>query len=134
VFIRVAKFWKEMRLKIYNITSKFFKKKSMNLSNVSIKLDKEDFAIVFRESKVEAVVPLDDHYECDEHDKELEAQIDGTIAYIMHCLMREDWQEEFFCAVEEYIETTPTQSDIDALDRRSKFKLIINTDSDDTTV
>ena len=97
-----------------------------------IELDDPDFAIVFRSDKVEAIVPTDTLSGCNITDEvaEARAQIDGTIAYILHCLMREDWQEEFFTAVEEYLEEMPTESDREAQERQSKFRLITNSTID----
>lgn len=97
--------------------------KKSSSSKPVIELDDNDFAIVFRASKVEAIVPtshLEDR-EMTEEEEEAHSQIDGTISYLMHCLMRDDWQEEFFEAVEEYLENA---SDIEAEERRAQFKLI----------
>lgn len=105
--------------------------KKSNLSKPIIELGEEDFAIVFRGSRVEAIVPtshLDDKVLSPE-EEEVHAQIDGTISYLMHCLMRDDWQEEFFDAVEEYLENA---SEIEANERRAQFKLIIGDGNDDS--
>lgn len=109
-------------------TSKVREQKS-NLFNLEskpiIELGQEDYAIVFRDSKIEAIMPADDSE--DEEMSESRVHIENTISYIMHCLLREDWQDEFFDAVEDYLENA---SEIEAEQRRSQFKLIINDDAD----
>ena len=95
----------------------------------AILLEEKDFAIVFRETRVEAIVPTHfddpDFFKTEEGETHLE-HVENTIAYVMHALLREDWQEEYYDAVEEYAKTLPTESEIEALRRRSEFKLIIN--------
>ena len=102
----------------------------LNSSKPMIELGPQDFAIVFRGSKVEAIVPEGQLEKEDMSPEEEEAlsQIDGTISYLMHCLMRDDWQEEFFEAVEEYLENA---SEIEAEERRAQFKLILGDKTDD---
>ena len=104
--------------------------KKSSTSKPTIELESDDFAIVFRGAKVEAIVPTG-HLEKDNltPDEELaHAQIDGTISYLMHCLMRDDWQEEFFDAVDEYLDNA---SEIEAIERRSQFKLIVSESAED---
>jgi hypothetical protein len=94
-----------------------------SFSNPIIELEEDDFAIVFRTTKVEAIVSashLEDR-EVTPEEEEIHAQTEGTISFLMHCLTRDDWQEEFFDAVEEYLENA---SEIEAVERRAQFKLI----------
>ena len=97
----------------------------------AILLEGKDFAIVFRESRVEAVVPThfdDPNFLESEEGAEHLDYVDNTVSYIMHALLREDWREEYYHAVEEYVKTLPSESEIEALRRRSEFKLITSTD------
>lgn len=95
-----------------------------------IELEENDFAIVFRSSKVEAIVPTahQDKDNLTPEEEEIHSQIDGTISFLMHCLMRDDWQEEFFDAVDEYLENA---SEIEAAERRAQFRLIIGDNNND---
>jgi hypothetical protein len=88
-----------------------------------ISLGSNDFAIVFRQDKVEAVVPASqlNQEDWDEEQEETYAQTESTISYVMHCLMRKDWQEEYFEAVDEYL---ANESEIEAQRRREEFRLI----------
>ena len=95
-------------------------------------LNDTDFAIAFRKDKIEGIIPTP------KSDKQFDAEreehmqhVENTIAYVMHALMREDWQDEFFDAVDEYLQNAPSESDLEALRRRSEFKLIINEDVED---
>lgn len=99
----------------------------------AILLEGKDFAIVFRESRVEAVVPThfdDPDFLASEEGEEHLDYVDNTVSYIMHALLREDWREEYYHAVEEYVKTLPSPSEIEALRRRSEFKLITSSDDD----
>ena len=95
-----------------------------------IELDNDDFAIVFREGRVEAVVPRS-HLESDPEtpeEKEAHSEVEATISYLMHCLLRDDWQEEFFDALQEYLEN---ESEIEAAERRAQFRVIEGGHSED---
>jgi hypothetical protein len=96
----------------------------------TIELNDDDFAIVFREGRVEAVVPkshLEEEPETPE-EKESHSEVEATISYLMHCLLRDDWQEEFFDALQEYLEN---ESEIEAAERRSQFRVIEGGHSED---
>lgn len=128
MFTLINKFWQFY----LNLFTRFIPKepeKKSSTSNPIIELSPEDFAIVFRDSKLEAVVPLlEDSGDSDEEIAEKREYIDNTISYVVHCLLREDWQEEFFDAVDEYLEKA---SEIEAEERRAKFKLIVNNEVED---
>lgn len=120
----IARFW-QLILRPFEVFALKVKEEKSNLSNLEskpiIELSQEDFAIVFRNSKIEAIMPADDSE--GEEMSESRVHIENTISYIMHCLLREDWQDEFFDAVEDYLENA---SEIEAEQRRSQFKLITN--------
>ena len=128
MFTLINKFWQFY----LNLFTRFIPKepeKKSSTSNPIIELSPEDFAIVFRDSKLEAVVPLlEDSGDSDEEIAAKREYIDNTISYVVHCLLREDWQEEFFDAVDEYLEKA---SEIEAEERRAKFKLIVNNEVED---
>ena len=128
MFTLINKFWQFY----LNLFTRFIPKepeKKSSTSNPIIELRPEDFAIVFRDSKLEAVVPLlEDSGDSDEEIAAKREYIDNTISYVVHCLLREDWQEEFFDAVDEYLEKA---SEIEAEERRAKFKLIVNNEVED---
>jgi hypothetical protein len=104
--------------------------KKSSFSKPIIELEEDDFAIVFRKSNVEAIVPTShiEDREMTPEEEEVHSQVDGTISFLMHCLMRDDWQEEFFDAVDEYLENA---SEIEAAERRAQFKLITGDVKDD---
>ena len=93
----------------------------------------KDFAIVFREDRVEAIVPTElddpDFFSSEDGTEHLD-HVESTISYVMHALLREDWKEDYYEAVEEYLKTAPSESEIEALRRRSEFRVITNTDDD----
>ena len=95
-------------------------------------MEDRDFAIVFREDRVEAIVPTElddpDFFNSEEGTEHLD-HVENTIAYVMHALMREDWKEDYYEAVEEYLKTAPNESEIEAQRRRSEFRVITNTDN-----
>jgi len=96
----------------------------------TIELDADDFAIVFREGRVEAVVPRS-HLESEPttpEEEEAHSQVEATISYLMHCLLRDDWQEDFFDALQEYLEN---ESEIEAAERRAQFRVIKGGHSED---
>ena len=96
-------------------------------------MGQRDFAIVFRPEKIEAIVPLDTLMEDREDliDDDERHHIDSTIAYVMHCMVRDDWQEEFFEALDDYLENTPSVTELEAQTRRAQFKLITNDSIDE---
>ena len=101
--------------------------------SAAILLGEKDFAIVFRENKVEAIVPthFDDSnfLETSEGEDHID-YVDNTVSYILHALLREDWREDYYHAVEEYVKTLPSPTEVEALKRRSEFKLIVSSDND----
>lgn len=129
MYTRIIKLWRSLLTLLTGYDLEAEEEKSSS-SDPSIALGPLDFAIVFRGTKIEAIVPSEqaDLTELSEEEVEAYSQIDGTISYLMHCLMRDDWQEEFFDAVEVYLENA---SEIEAQERRSQFKLIVREDNDD---
>ena len=97
-----------------------------------IVLNDQDFAIIFRKDTVEGVIPTIESLQLSDKEKEDHLlHVENTIAYVIHALMREDWKEDFFDAVEEYLNNAPSESEVEALRRRSEFKLITNKELED---
>ena len=130
-------FWSKFRAFVSGMLVRIFPTKKKDLDEEVempsiIILDDTDFAIVFRKDKIEGIIPTaNTKDEVDEEAEEHMQHVENTIAYVMHSLMREDWKDDFFDAVEEYFQNAPSESEIEAQRRRSEFKLIINKDLHD---